>query len=792
MAGPITVEGKDGQQFQFPEGTSPDVMKQALRKHYGQPAQAQPNEVRQPAMVDDPLGNGPAVGNSRGEPTEADWSAAARAAPRRQQEPMTYLESLGNPLDTATAMLSGANNMLYLGFDDEIAEGAAKLGATPMQGYSANQDQMRADQPGAFNGGGMVAGFAPFGIANAIAKPQGVLQTATMGASVGGVQGGAYGFGDTDGTLEQRLQGGMDGAKFGAGLGAAFGGGLAAAPKIVGAARSRGDGRSQLGNLLEGTIEPGSVSAEGIKALDRFLIDNQIRLNDDTVRRLQNVRNQFLEGGASAGSLPMRFKDILIEGLDGGNGQFRQALETHLRGTAVIGGKGGQTVMGAVDADLPAAKTALGQSFDSTLGDQSRLGALDDIQEKLRQIGREGYEPLLQAGPVSQEGADALNAVLNGPGMSKLYQPLETIAAGEGVDLAKMLKERPVEAAHWMQSKARQLSERSSDNVTSSAFTALRKRLLTGLDEATGGQYNAVRKQYGDEFGNQEALEFGDRFLTKASKDLDVDMMAREFEGLSERQKEVALLSVRDAIKSATGRGGQGSGPRLTRVREEQVTDALRRVFGDAGDTVASAIGKVDDFVGSRKRIDPRNGSPTASNQEAAKAARGNVQPGWRRKVGGALESVASDSAMSSAFGAPAPLSTVRNVLGSIGKGISGDPSKGLNALAELLEAPVQPRGQGSSLPPESAPPTPTPRNALADVPQSLVEGGPAPNPYTLDQVLADAPERPAGNPYVGRKSFRAEGRNALPEQLLREAIESGQLPPDATLDDLAALMAQR
>lgn len=42
MAGPIIVEGPDGQEYEFPEGTSPDVMKQAMRKRYASNAPAQP------------------------------------------------------------------------------------------------------------------------------------------------------------------------------------------------------------------------------------------------------------------------------------------------------------------------------------------------------------------------------------------------------------------------------------------------------------------------------------------------------------------------------------------------------------------------------------------------------------------------------------------------------------------------------------------------------------------------------------------------------------------------------
>ena len=48
MAGPIIVEGPDGQEYEFPEGTSPDVMKQAMRKRYGGGTPAPPAPAMSP------------------------------------------------------------------------------------------------------------------------------------------------------------------------------------------------------------------------------------------------------------------------------------------------------------------------------------------------------------------------------------------------------------------------------------------------------------------------------------------------------------------------------------------------------------------------------------------------------------------------------------------------------------------------------------------------------------------------------------------------------------------------
>jgi hypothetical protein len=41
---PITVQGPDGAEIEFPDGTSPDVIKTAMAKHYGAPKKAQPVE----------------------------------------------------------------------------------------------------------------------------------------------------------------------------------------------------------------------------------------------------------------------------------------------------------------------------------------------------------------------------------------------------------------------------------------------------------------------------------------------------------------------------------------------------------------------------------------------------------------------------------------------------------------------------------------------------------------------------------------------------------------------------
>ena len=50
------VRGPDGQRYQFPEGTSPEVMRQAMAKRYPKP-EAQVNQIKDPlaGVSNDPL-----------------------------------------------------------------------------------------------------------------------------------------------------------------------------------------------------------------------------------------------------------------------------------------------------------------------------------------------------------------------------------------------------------------------------------------------------------------------------------------------------------------------------------------------------------------------------------------------------------------------------------------------------------------------------------------------------------------------------------------------------------------
>lgn len=696
---------------------------------------SQPNQMATSQLMEDPLGNQPPIGPEGWKPDLLD-DPFAYSPPVQQQakpkEPAGYWERVGqtNPLAILDSMASGMTNAAYFGFDDEIAGAASKAGVPGLDNYKANQDRMRAEQPSAFMGGQMSTAFAPFGAANAILKPKTILGTSALGGATGSAQGGLQGFGDTDGTFSNRLEGGNEGAKAGALFGAALGGGLAAAPRAISAMKG-GEGRSQLGDILEGIIEPGTVDASGIKALDRFLAQNKIRLDDNTVRRINSSINSAIELGADSASLPVRLKDVLVESLDGGGGKFAQALQDQLQGTMNIGGDGAKTIFNAIDEDLPAARKAIKAQFDSVLGAKSRFAEEGRINEVLSQISAEGYRPIFARGIQSQEGAKALEDFLSEPGIIGSNKKLrEAAELGLGRDLDDFIKKQPLEAAHWVQSRAGEMAQAASDAGDTFAarnWGEFRNRALKAINKAAPG-YDNVRKMYGDEFSNQEAHGFAKRFIAKVSGEegpYQIDVLKEKFKGFSPAEQEAALISLRDMLKATTGKGWAEKGPQLTRLLHENVQEAFGEVFGKEGAEIIKSVNSAKRFIDSRIRPDTRNNSQTGPNIEASKTARANVESPMRRKVGGALQSLSSDAALSSGFGAFAPVRTVGNTLGALGKAVSGDSSGKLNALAKLLEAPVNPRGMAGATPQPSA---------LAELPVGL---GVAPKPVLSGQSLS-------------------------------------------------------
>jgi hypothetical protein len=257
----------------------------------------------------------------------------------------------------------------------------------------------------------------------------------------------------------------------------------------------------------------------------------------------------------------------------------------------------------------------LDESASANLGSNSRLATSADVEANLRQIGEEGYAPIVNQRAEPQR-ARQIQDVLNGPGMNELGRPLRQIAAGEGVDIDVMIAQRPIQAAHWMQHKARLLASENEGTALGNAYNNMRSRILKTIDdlETPDGQtYAQIRARYGDEAGIRDALSAGDRFGAIVRNPDGANRFVEAFKSATPEQQAAQLASIRDWAQSKLRGGGEGGTARMTELKNIAVLDTLEKL-GAQGKALADDIRAVRDeeqFLGS---FYPNAESATARN----------------------------------------------------------------------------------------------------------------------------------------------------------------------------------
>ena len=206
----ITVKTPDGGVAQFPDGTDPNVIKQALAKKFA------PDKALAPNML---------AAKRAGEGTlEVSPDATRKQAAFDQ----AHIGNLQDSIKTGRldAHGRGALQGLTFGFGDEAVAAIRPYlheGETYDSALKDQRDalaQARQDRPG-YAYGGEVAG--------AIAAPGSVASTATsalgrvgMGALSGALQGGVYGFGTGEGGFVDRAKNAAAGGTIGGLVGGAL------------------------------------------------------------------------------------------------------------------------------------------------------------------------------------------------------------------------------------------------------------------------------------------------------------------------------------------------------------------------------------------------------------------------------------------------------------------------------------------------------------------------------------------------------------------------------------------
>ncbi|KCZ47781.1 hypothetical protein [Hyphomonas sp. CY54-11-8] len=609
----------------------------------------------------------------------------------------------------------------------------------------AQETKARTDNPVSYMAGEIVgSSVAPVGgSARAATKTAQIGKGMATGAGAGGV----YSFGAEDGTLLDRAKAGGIGAVGGA----AFGGALSAViPRNI-----------PLGDVLNAELFGAKVERPVLKTIERMLIDSGVSPNDISAG-IVNIRQRLQSGDVSSG-LPTRFKDELVKEFGEKARGVSKAVENQIRGGAARSGSASDAaVAAAVSEDNAAARELFSRSLDQFAGTASRPELRGQAIDQLGQIVEEQYKPILAQPIVDPAKKQALVDVLNLPRMQKLTTDLAEDAEREGIDLAQMIQNNPAEAAHWMQSKARQLADdrgrvsASGRVLPDRTMSNRRQDILNALEDAVPG-YREARMEFGDKYGVTQAVNFAKGFLSRAKDDVAVSDMAEEFSNMSQAQQQMAVASMRSILQGSAENVRYvdpevgASALRTAEIGKEPVLRALSDVFGEQGTKIADDIKAIVSRTDANRRINPQaTGSDTTPKAEAIKFAMRNTRGPLQRGIGAVFGSVPSDLLGSALVGAPTPIGAARAASQGVGKMADRRAMSTVDKVTELLLA--------------------RPQNALA--PNNAPRGGspPVSGGSIVDQIGQEAQTKPA-NALAPQQPMKSSGTATFGNDLANAAV---------------------
>jgi hypothetical protein len=535
----IEVEAPDGSIIEFDEGTSPDVMRAALRKYRAPAKEAAPSN---------PLGLTKALENANQRVKETEGiGGVLRALP----------EAIGG---TALNAAQGAT----LGFADEAMAGLAALPKAAserksmgqaygeaLQGIRGFEKDVYETSPGAATvsqiGGGLLtagagaAGNIGRGVQALKASGAGPIRQAFSaigrGAASGAGIGALEGFGSEEGGLGNRAMG--------AGIGGAVGG-LTGAALPAGAALGKG-AVTAAGNIASGALSPGRRAM----GLAREVLDNAgLNSPEAVAARLEELGPTATL--ADLGKRGQRLARTLLDMLGKGGEQIGDVLEKRAADRA--------------DRLVTEAGSALnpqGKSF---------YGTIDEIARTQEQKAAPKYqEAFANARPV--DITDVLGGIDKELPTSKggIRTALER-AKGllqtqdgsfdtslEGLHQSKMALDDAIQSA---------TKDSSLGNVARAKLKEVRGNLLKAMD-ASNPTYGEARSIWAGQAAAEDALEQG-RAFTK----LDPEEIRKTLSGMDETSREAFKTGVMRALED-----GKEALP--ASLKKSKNANQLRAIFGD-------------------------------------------------------------------------------------------------------------------------------------------------------------------------------------------------------------------
>lgn len=361
------------------------------------------------------------------------------------------------------------------------------------------------------------------------------------------------------------------------------------------------------------------------------------------------------------------------------------------------------TMRETVDTLRGSQREVLTKEFEDTLGKETLLNKKGKIKRDKSSVAEAVYreeldrqQRLLDDGKATPEQVAARDDLLMLMGREDYFaevpKELKIQALDEGrSSLWEFIHQNPIEAAHWMQSRMGELASKGN-----SIANTMRWPLVRRLEEAVPG-YRGARLDYGDLFGQEKQIKFGDDLFSVAGNVLKTGEKAAEYKRLAPSQKTVAEKSIRDKLVNEfrKAKAGDDRAAVITQMQKDGVLDALETILGAKGRRVADGIRAMVKENDRLRAVDMLSGSNTADNLKQIEAAQEAVRSPVNKAIGAVgdkqswTNTIVGD-ALLAANGLPPLLTGSKIATGVVGKFGSPGPKKLSSATRTLYGLPTQ------------------------------------------------------------------------------------------------------
>lgn len=590
----IEVEGPDGTIYEFPDGTSREVMADAMRRRFTKsggidlrPREGETGEqyrARIKANRAEVLAK-PSEGHdspSRGEFNRQIGGFAYRLGDNL----VGYDDGVMSPGEKAATLLNMGGESLtgWLAGDEAAAAMDANLPdflGGPRGTYEerlafhrGNEAQMRAEHPVLSFGADVAPAFLTgAGLLGATSKLASPLSRVIGGGLAGGAMGGLAGFMEGEGGAGNRVQNSVLPGLLGAGLGAAA------------------EPASRVASWLYGAIGPGAAATARKLTKQAKLDKTGAEIVSDAVAKDTPYMAPMGPNAinAQAGHNTMGLLDWLAN-RPGATGAKIQAK------VGELAAQGGERLKAEMDSTLGlpegVARTQRRVMQDTKAGRRAAYDAAYNSPIDYSQA--QGLESLLERIP--PEAWNRAQKLMQAEG-EKSQQILAQVGADGTVKLSRLPDVRELD---YVTRALRDMSDPLGGfgKETGGAYKSLASQVRSELD-ALVPDYKAARASGADAIANREAADFGSTLLTPAVK---MDVAEDAIGAMTDAEKAFARQGVRDYFeevmantKSALTDGNMDAREAL-RPMKELLTRANKRKLGALmGDDAETLIGQAEE-----------------------------------------------------------------------------------------------------------------------------------------------------------------------------------------------------